>query len=300
MSKLSDPSLCRLVIKTGQIEAMEEALMAAGALSIFMASDGDMPLNDPRNPDLRYGDLIEAIFDHIPDDSFIVKIDARAHHHMEPITPTDWVSRSQENLPLITAPPFSVFGAHARPAHVSHHYDIELEAGAAFGSGHHATTQLCLTAIGNFIHQNGPNFAPTRPSLDLGCGSGILAIALAKSSTSAVIASDLDPQAIPVTRDNAARNGVGGRVKALCAAGFDHSDIRTHAPYPLIIANILAQPLCNLATAFYRHTEIGSTIILSGLLDHQIQRVRARFRAAGFVVLSQNTLEGWACLTLRR
>ncbi len=323
MSTLSEAPLYRLIITTSHINRLETALEDLGALSLFISSSGDMPFADPRQADQRYGNHIEALFDYAPDLTHIAAIDPQASCELQPVEALDWVSRSQENLPLISAPPYLIFGAHARPAHAARQYAIEVEAGAAFGSGHHATTQLCLQALaqqlrtgsirravrGGRNNDHQPDQASdarqnARPRaaacLDLGCGSGILAMALAKSSTGRVIASDIDQQAVMVTRDNAARNGVASHIAAVTAAGFNHPTIRKQAPYGLIIANILAHPLCQLAPDFSRHSRAGSTVILSGLLRHQRQAVIARFRAAGFVLRSQLMKDEWACLTLTR
>ena len=298
MSSPPEVDLFRVIVRSRHIQHIEQALEDAGALSVYLASSDEMPLADPRQSDFRFGDQIEALFDYPPDRAPWQALDPQADIHIERVEKIDWVSQSQQNLPRINAPPYCAFGAHARPAHHSYRTAIELEAGAAFGTGHHETTQLCLKAIGALVKRG--RIPAQQSCLDMGCGSGILAIALAKSTPTYVIASDIDAEAVTVTRHNAARNGVSQHIHAVEAAGFQHPVIRQHAPYGLIVANILAHPLCDLATGFAEHTRAGSMVVLSGLLQTQAQRVKARFRSAGFVVSSSDFQGDWACLTLTR
>lgn len=170
---------------------------------------------------------------------------------------------------------------------------IEIDAGLAFGTGHHATTEGCLRALDAALKAR--RFV--RP-LDLGCGSGLLAIAAAKVLRVPVTASDNDPVAVAVARANTRRNTVAPLVRSLCAEGLDHPALRPPARFDLIMANILAGPLTALAGGIARAATPGARVILSGLLASQCARIEARYRAAGFVLADRLLIKEWATLTL--
>ena len=137
--------------------------------------------------------------------------------------------------------------------------------------------------------------------LDLGCGSGVLAIAVAKALPQArIIATDLDPQSVKVAAANMRFNGVGQRIATACASGVSHTWLRQAPPFDLVIANILAAPLVRLAPDMRRTVAAGGTLILSGLLIHQAAEVIAAYRTAGFHLLRHDRITGWATLTLKR
>jgi len=213
----------------------------------------------------------------------------------EEIAETDWVIRSLAGLKPVTAGRFLVHGSHDRAAPKPWQIGVEIDAGQAFGTGHHGTTAGCLFAIGSELRRRRP-----RRVLDLGTGSGVLAIAIAKTLHRPVLASDIDPVAVAVARRNFAINGVDRWASAVAAAGFRHRAISAHAPYDLIVANILARPLQMLAPAFARHAAPAATIILSGLLTSQCWQVVASFRNAGFALQRHSELDGWATAILRK
>jgi ribosomal protein L11 methyltransferase len=207
----------------------------------------------------------------------------------------DWVAKSLAGLKPVTAGRFNVHGSHDRGMTRVNEIGIEIEAGLAFGTGHHGTTAGCLIAI--------DDLAKSRPivnALDVGTGSGVLAIALAKRTGAHVLASDIDPVAVAVARDNVRLNGVAAQVRTIVAAGLDHRLIAAAAPYDLIVANILAGPLVALAPAIARHLAPGGSVILSGLLDEQKRRVAAMYRAVGLTLSRAISREGWATLVLER
>jgi ribosomal protein L11 methyltransferase len=207
----------------------------------------------------------------------------------------DWVAKSLAGLKPVTAGRFNVHGSHDRGMTRVNEIGIEIEAGLAFGTGHHGTTAGCLIAI--------DDLAKSRPivnALDVGTGSGVLAIALAKRTGAHVVASDIDPVAVTVARDNVRLNGVAAQVRTIVAAGLDHRLIVAAAPYDLIVANILAGPLVALAPAIARHLAPGGSVILSGLLDEQKRRVAAMYRAVELTVSRAISREGWATLVLER
>jgi ribosomal protein L11 methyltransferase len=208
---------------------------------------------------------------------------------------TNWVAKSLEGLAPVRAGPFLVHGAHDRNVVKAHDIGIEIEAGMAFGTGHHGTTSGCLIAIDRIARRT-----KIRRALDLGTGSGVLAIAIARRTKARVVASDIDPVAVAVARQNVRLNGVASRVQTVAAAGLHHAAIASSAPYDLIVANILAGPLVTLAPAIKRATANGGTVILSGLTLDQERRVAATYRSVGLTRVGVIHLGDWATLILRR
>ena len=208
----------------------------------------------------------------------------------------NWVAISQAALPPVSAGRFVVHGSHDRGKVPRGPNAILIDAGEAFGTAHHATTLGCLEAIDRLTRTQ--NFADV---LDLGCGSGVLAIAVAKALPRArIIATDLDPQSVKVAAANMRFNGVGQRIATACASGVNHTWLRQSPPFDLVIANILAGPLVRLAPDMRRTVAAAGTLILSGLLIHQAAEVIAAYRAAGFHLLRHDRITGWATLTLKR
>jgi ribosomal protein L11 methyltransferase len=136
--------------------------------------------------------------------------------------------------------------------------------------------------------------------LDLGTGTGVLAIAAAKARHRGVLASDIDPLSAQVARDNSRLNGAGNLVRTVHATGFSAPEFAEHGPFDLVLANILANPLRAIATPMARHLAPSALVILSGLLPHQAQGVIAAYRARGVLLLRQLRIEGWSSLLLRR
>jgi ribosomal protein L11 methyltransferase len=189
-----------------------------------------------------------------------------------------------------------VHGSHDRARFAMHRTAIEIEAGEAFGTGHNATTALCLEAIDRLARRSGP-----RRIVDLGCGTAVLAIAAARVFPAArVLAVDNDPIATAVARANVRLNRVAARVRVLTASGFDHAVSRAFLPVDLVLANILPRPLIALAPAMRRALRPGGIAVLSGLLDHQARQLCATYAAAGFHLLHRATRSGWTALTLVR
>src|SRR5882762_5549674 len=202
---------------------------------------------------------------------------------------------SQEGLPPVRAGRFFVYGAHDAERVPQGVIPIRIEAGLAFGTGHHETTALCLKAVSVAARRKRP-----RSVLDLGCGSGVLAIAAAKLWRLPVIATDIDPIAVEVARENCRSNDVAPLVRAAVAEGFEHPAIRARAPYELILANILASPLARLAPALSAALARGGTAVLSGLLRSQESQVLSYYRTQG-LVFRQALREGqWSALVLQR
>lgn len=207
----------------------------------------------------------------------------------------NWVAISQEALPPVQAGRFVVHGSHDR-GRVPHGPNaITIDAGEAFGTAHHATTLGCLMAIDKLTRSRA-----FRRVLDLGCGSGVLAIAAARALPRAdVIATDSDPLAVAVAAANAKANGAL-RIAFACAEGVTHPWLRHAAPFDLVIANILAAPLRALAPGIAGIVRPGGLVVLSGLLDPEAPAVTAAYTAQGFALRQHQRIAGWSTLTLLR
>ncbi len=214
---------------------------------------------------------------------------------IEEIENRDWVAESQAGLTPIEAGRFFVHGAHDRHLRPLNAHTIELEAGQAFGTGHHGTTKGCLLALDAELKRHTP-----RRVLDVGCGSGILAIAAAMAIKSVVVASDIDPIAIKVAQENARKNNVQGFVRTSVAAGTGHRSIQEMAPYNIVFANILARPLIALAPDIRSVLAKGGRAILSGLTPAQEAGVTAAYRLQGLHLERRFELEDWSTLVVRR
>ena len=209
-----------------------------------------------------------------------------------PVPPEEWVRAVELRLPPIRIGRFVIHGAHAREAVPPGAVAIEVEAGLAFGSGEHATTRLCLAAIDHLARRR-----RFRRVLDLGCGSGLLAIAAARCWPARVLAVDHDPIAVRVASANASLNRVVGRVRVLAAEGYRHPAIRRQRPFDLVLANILADPLIELAPGLRAHLAPGGRAVLSGLLSSQADAVAAAHRKQGLRLLDVAREGPWAALT---
>ncbi|HWA19028.1 MAG TPA: 50S ribosomal protein L11 methyltransferase [Devosia sp.] len=213
-----------------------------------------------------------------------------------PLDPdVNWVAKSLEGLKPVAAGGFYIYGSHEDAAPPAGLTPIRIDAAQAFGTGHHETTTGCLEAIERTLKRTRP-----RRMLDVGTGTGVLAIALAKRTRLPVVASDIDPVATATAMANARDNGVGRLIVAVTAPGLDHAVIARSGPYDLIVANILAGPLAAIAPAIGRAAARGATIILSGILLRQSQGVIAAYQRQG-MVLSQRLERGdWATLILAK
>lgn len=214
---------------------------------------------------------------------------------VETVAAQDWVAASLEGLVPVPAGRFIVHGSHDRERIPPNKLGIEIEAALAFGTGHHGTTRGCLTLLDLVLRAG-----PPRSVLDLGTGTGVLAIAAAKALRQPVLATDIDRQSVAVAKENARLNGVGNLVMAEWATGFASPVFAAHAPFDLVLANILANPLRALAQPMSEHLAPSALVILSGLLQPQAQSVIAAYRARGCVLLRQIVIEGWSSLLLAK
>lgn len=215
---------------------------------------------------------------------------------VEALPNANWVAISQAALAPVTAGTFLVHGSHDRAVAGGRRRAIEIDAGEAFGTAHHASTRGCLVALDRLVRRH--SFGRV---LDLGCGSGILAIAAARLLPAAtILASDLDSRAVEVARANARINRVAARIRFFTAAGLAHRELRAGRRLDLVLANILAEPLIKLTPAMRAVVARGGHVVLAGLLDEQSRAVGNAYAAAGFAQVSVVSLDGWSTLTLRR
>jgi ribosomal protein L11 methyltransferase len=212
---------------------------------------------------------------------------------LESVPDETWVTLSQAALPPVSAGRFTILGSHDRHRVVRGPWSILIDAGEAFGTAHHATTLGCLLAIDHLSRRKS-----CRDVLDLGCGTGVLAIAAARAMPRArILASDIDPIAVEVARANARANAAT-RIGCRIADGVPRPSSGRRARYDLLIANILARPLVMLAGAISASVATGGTLILSGLLTSQAREVKAAYLARGFHLRRHERIAGWSTLTL--
>jgi ribosomal protein L11 methyltransferase len=262
---------------------------APEALSIFERDD-------------RTGWLIEAYYSTPPEPTDLaVTLAAVTGLDIPPFTLSsvpdlNWVALSQAALPPVRAGRFTIHGSHDRSRIAQGPHAIQIDAGEAFGTAHHATTFGCLAAL-DAITRN----RRFHNVLDLGTGSGVLAIAVLRLMPHArILASDLDATSVSVARANCRSNRAAARIRALCAVGLDHSHIRSAGRFDLLIANILAGPLHVLAPQLRRAVAAQGVLILSGILNMQAPALIARYTSLGFRLARHDRLAGWSTLTLQR
>lgn len=237
---------------------------------------------------------VEALYAVMPDGDLLEQLAGRPVH-VGLLPDADWIKLSQEGLPPVRAGRFFVYGAHDRGRVPDGVIPIRIEAGLAFGTGHHETTALCLSVLSDLSKKRRYGNV-----LDLGCGTGLLAIGAAKLWRQKVMASDIDMVAVEVTKENAASNNERALVHAVTADGLTHPALATRAPYDLIIANILAGPLTRLAPQIASGVAKGGTIVLSGLLRWQENLVLAFYRPHGLVFRAARRDGPWSALILER
>jgi ribosomal protein L11 methyltransferase len=241
---------------------------------------------------------------------------ARDRLAFETVAARDWVAASLEGLQPVEAGRFYLHGAHHRDRVRANRIGIEIEAALAFGTGHHGTTRGCLLALDAIVkaQQRAPctpnRRAPSLPSpvkngggirrtLDVGTGTGVLAIAAARSLRGSVVAGDIDPTSVRVARQSARLNRAAG-LTVILARGLGDCRFRHGAPYGLVFANILLGPLKGLAKPIAAMAAPGAFVVLSGLLPGQANAALAAYRAHGLVLVRRISLDGWATLVLRR
>lgn len=214
---------------------------------------------------------------------------------VERLPNVDWVLENLRDFPPIDAGRFFVRGSHWEGRCPVGRTELLVDAGTAFGSGEHATTKGCLTALDGLAKKR--RFL--RP-LDLGSGSGILGIAMAKMWATDVLATDIDPGAVKVAANNARLNGVGARFTSVVSDGYRNPALKRGAPFDIIVANILAKPLMRMAKDLAAHLAPDGVAVLSGLLEWQERMVMGTHERQGLRLKHRLVLDGWATLVIGR
>jgi ribosomal protein L11 methyltransferase len=284
MATENPPSTYKLSFITSQPDAAESALEDFGATT--WATEAAMP--DTETTGTRF----EVYFDTRPNMSALT-LPKATKPLLETLPQKDWVTESQEGLPPVIVPPFYLHGRHDAPRGGGWR-DIEIQAATAFGSAHHGTTQGCLVLLSDYLKRHKP-----RHSADIGCGTGVLAIAIAKSTLRDTLASDIDPDAVRVARNNIRANKVSPFITGFTSIGMAHRYYHGRL-FDLIVANILAGPLRQLAGDFNRHLTPAGRVIIAGILNEQARRVIARYRAEGLIVERKIIIGAWTSLCFRR
>jgi len=215
-----------------------------------------------------------------------------------PVEDDDWVARALQQQPPVRAGRLYVHGSHATKRVPAGSVPILIDAAQAFGTGHHESTKGCLLALDGISRRLRRNSRLSM--LDMGCGSGVLAIAMWKLWRAKPLAVDVDPRAVEETIRNAKRNGCARFLQAKVARGFRGRRVMRGPRFRVVAANILARPLCAIATPLAARLVSGGRAILSGLLSEQTPTVEASYRARGLAVERRIVLGGWTTLVLRK
>ena len=212
---------------------------------------------------------------------------------VEKLADADWLAMSLSGLPPVEAGRFFVYGAHDQGRVPPNRVNLKIDAGAAFGTGHHGTTVGCLLAFDELLKRE--RFERV---LDVGCGTGVLAIAAAKTGSRVAIGTDIDAPSVRIANENAELNQAKARF--VHASGLNDRKVRGQGPYDLVFANILAPPLVALAQDIREALQLEGVAILSGLLRTQERRVTAAYLSRGFVLERRIHRDAWSALVLRR
>jgi ribosomal protein L11 methyltransferase len=245
--------------------------------------------------------IVEAYFGTPPDEANVRALVAAAAGDAAASTATfgrvdeqDWVAASLEGVKPVRVGRFIVHGAHGRDAVKANDIAIEIEAALAFGTGHHGSTRGCLHMLNFVARKRRP-----RAILDLGTGSGVLAIAAAKLFKRKIRAGDIDSVCVKAAGANAKRNRVASLVRPVRAKGAAHVALRAGAPYDLVLANILAHPLRDLAPQLARLAAPRAELILSGLIGRDVPGIAAVYGEQAMAMARRIDIDGWATLLMR-
>ena len=250
---------------------------------------GDLPLSTSvfKADDGRW--RVEAILDHEP-----AEWPLPGETTIEPLVEQDWVAQSQAALPAIRIGRFHIRGGWDTPPPVGI-IDLVIEAGQAFGTGRHESTEGCLTLLQGIARRR-----PVRRVLDVGTGAGVLAIAAARLTGAVCTGTDIDRRSVEVARENAWLNDAAHRCRFEVADGVRQRWVAARGPYDLVFANILARPLVDMAGGIASDVASGGDLILAGLLTRQMPMVISRYRMEGLVLAEHWRQNGWSALRLHR
>ncbi len=210
------------------------------------------------------------------------------------IPETDWVAKVKRELSPVEAGRFFVCGKHDLKKTPTDRVGLLIEASMAFGTGHHGTTNGCLLALDKILSE----VTNLKNVIDIGCGTAVLAMAVAKTSSAKIMASDVDPVAVEVALANLKANNLENRVDCIEAMGFEDFRIKSRGPYDLIFANILKRPLIDLAPDISGQMSSGGLAIISGILDEQAEEIIDFYQQNGLVVFNRIDIGEWVTLTV--
>jgi ribosomal protein L11 methyltransferase len=281
---MTNPPLWKAFVAVTKPEAAD----VSAALELDGSAQAVLIVEEP----FGEGAVVEALYTDAPDVLYLSRIAGR-DMTVEPLPDQDWIRLSQEGLPPVRAGRFFVYGAHDAGQVPHGVIPIRIEAGLAFGTGHHETTALCLETMSDIARERS-----FRNVLDLGTGTGLLAIGAVKLWKRRVMASDIDPVAVEVARDNARANDAAPWVVAATADGLANPLLSRAAPYDLLIANILAGPLTRLAPEIIKSLAPGAVLLLSGLLNNQEKLVTSFYRDLRYVGARRSG--PWSALVLEK
>jgi ribosomal protein L11 methyltransferase len=297
---MTDPSDQTTVARLATDAATAQALTDALALALD-AGEAAVAAHGGAGDAGDWGSwTVEIYFAHAPDEDAIRALigrlageEARAQLTFATTARRDWVAASLEGLAPVAVGRFLVHRSHHRSRVAPNRIGIEIEAALAFGTGHHGTTRGCLLALDRLLKAR-----PIGRVLDVGTGTGVLAIAAARARRCRVLASDIDPVSVRVARDNARLNHVALHAAIIRANGLGDRRLRADAPFDLVFANILLGELRRLAKSIRVCARPGTRVVLSGLLPSQASAALAPYRYQGFVLERRILLDGWATLVL--
>lgn len=284
---------------TGEKKPLEALGDALGELLWPPAGAVSLSKDDATVEDGASAWRLEAYFEERPD---MAAVNALAAEHgageaqSEDLPDIDWVAHALDGLGVVRCGRFVLYGVHDadKLPHEDGDIPIRIDANLAFGTGHHPTTAGCLEFLDRLA-----GWTP-RSVFDLGCGSAVLAIAAAKLWDRDILASDIDADSVAIAQENADLNGVGDKVKAVTADGFDHPEIFDAAPFDFVFANILAGPLAELAPAMGEHVAKSGRVMLAGLMREQAETVVSAYENAGFRMINRLDQPTWPVLLFVR